>query len=283
MILEVKQSGLDFLTATAREKDAIQNLYDYGEYVTRLEFQNGNERRPWRFLDYEGLHCGDASVGLRSGGCIVSLSGPIAHEHAPEIGRIADNVSRLDVQATFVAPKGVAQYLLKTERAANAFTKKWAKRPTVRLIRVNKEPQTIYFGSRQSDNFGRIYNRERKTRCPDDEGLVRAEREVKGGLARRVFASLARDKFDAPAIAGSLREWYRTRGVALPFDVSCATTIVAPRRVPDCERSLAWLQVCVRPTVQRLIRRMGVEAVANCLLTEEDLDHLGNSHERAEP
>jgi hypothetical protein len=175
---------------------------------------------------------------------------------------VAENVSRVDLAVTIRTRNEVGDLVQVYYDWVKQNLGAWEARKLTK-IENNKGGQTLYVGSRASDQFGRIYDKgaqDKKLKVPPGY-LWRYEVEFKEDRAGKI-ANQLRDLVDpnaspAQRIQQTVYLWFDSRDVpplfcrakSLPLD----STVSA--RVTTDEKALAWLSAQVAPTVARLMNK----------------------------
>lgn len=252
---EIIECGVDWITATAKHKQSIRRLWNEGHRQIQNETRQGNEKRLWSFNGYQGFKSGSVQLGRRADGVCVRLSGGFANEKWRRIFEQCDNVSRLDLQVTVKTSGDPIREIGRVYREASKHSRKLKRGPTVSTFRTSRGSSTVYLGSRQSDNFGRCYDKERESGLDYYQGCVRFEREVKNDLALHLCAALYEELAPTPFILAQVGKWYLNRGVSHRWSGQSPLFIKSPARATDSSRQLRWIRSAVAPTVARLIAR----------------------------
>lgn len=252
---EVIECGVDWITATAKHKQSTRRLWNEGYRQIQNETRQGNEKRLWSFNGYQGFKSGGVQLGRREDGVCVRLSGGFANEKWRRIFEQSDNVSRLDLQVTVRTGKEPLHEVSRVYREASKYSRSLKRGPTVSTFRSSRGSSTVYLGSRQSDNFGRMYDKERESGLDYYQSCVRFEREVKNDLALHLCAALAVASCTNDFILAQVGQWFLNRGVSRRWSGRSPLFIKSPPRATDSSRQLRWIRQAVAPTVARLISR----------------------------
>jgi DNA relaxase NicK len=185
-------------------------------------------------------------------GYIVIAKGSVAQEVWRHFLPTARNVSRVDLQVTVK---------LEEQRKALAhLSYKNCRRHKLKssVIRNSQGGSTLYLGSRNSDQFGRLYDKGAKN--GEVPGFVwRYEVELKRSYANEAIRKLLefkeRDgKELSKLISGYVYSWWRKRGVQPVFSPESGGAIIEVSKTETTlERKLTWLRTQVSPTLRRLI------------------------------
>lgn len=252
--------GLDYIRLTTTGGvDFVEQRYAEYRFVARKAANEDEEAptcgRPWSFQGYKGAAWATAAAGKRDDGCILQISGPAAHNpYALDVG--CSGVPRLDIACTVwglpspeAQPRKVALESLKARMGAQG--RPWE----IRHIDGFGNGDTCYLGSRTSETFIRIYDKERES--PNEaayKGAVRYEVEFKGRTAEAALFEVAWHGGSTEVCVGLVAAALLRRGVSLPdwIQVEQASGLVVEQTKSDAETSLAWLATQVAPTIRRL-------------------------------
>jgi hypothetical protein len=294
--------SIDWLTCTVKSPQMRDRLFAEASVIIEQAKALGEVPQGWPFKGYKGLRIFGFRWGTRHDSDIAMLSGLDARQHWYTFASLAENVSRLDLAVTCEL-----QYPLPN---VAGMCYDWVlenlKNPELRkriysLVRDTNGGQTLYVGSRASDQFGRLYDKARESQADDlNDRLWRYEVEFKGARAKAVNARLldratipetARagvaemmlPACPTPEIIGTVYLWFDSRHVhPLFYRTSRRVATEVEARVTSDEISLLWLARFVRPTVGRLIRNGKVEAVYEALelpnLRQSDEDRRLNKY-----
>ena len=275
-------AGFDWLTATARPDETARELAALGGRLVELERDAGNRQREWHWRGYHGLTAGAATVGGRDDGVIVRASGALAADWARALASLASNVSRVDLQVTWLAPMGDSDSAVMALWRARQRLAERGRPSEITLIRPERDGPTVYVGKRSSDQFGRIYDKHGEDPTTYPPGAVRAEIEIKGETARANRERIAAGDLDSSAILALARRWYRRRGIPLQLpDAGTADLAPAPRSETDAQRALRWLAGQAAPTVARSVEWSGLWPTLRALGLADRLNRERDSSRRA--
>ncbi|MBS7007035.1 replication initiation factor domain-containing protein [Anaerostipes sp.] len=134
-----------------------------------------------------------------------------------------------------------------------------------RTLKGEKKGHTIYFGSRQSDTFLRIYDKalEQKSSYP----WVRWELEIKHAKADRVAHEICQRQSISAVAFGILQTYIRFINIDNNVRSRCSTNTIwldflansqkialtLPKKELSVDRSLGWLNKQVKPTLAGLV------------------------------
>lgn len=270
----VVDGSIDWLTCTCKSAKARTELYAQVTYILDQARDLGETIKPWPFKGYKGLKAFGVRWGTREDSDIAMLSGLDARQHWYTFASLAENVSRLDLAVTceLQYPFPNVSTLCYDWICENAHGLKLSTR-RYSHIRDLDGGQTLYVGSRASDQFGRLYDKARETQSDElYDRLWRYEVEFKGARAKAVNerlldratvpetakagnAELMLPACPTPEILGTVYLWFDSRHVhPLFYRTSRHVATEIEARVTSDEASLLWLSRFVRPTVARLQR-----------------------------
>ena len=253
-LLKFLDFGVDYYTGTCADEKRARIIQDKAALFIMQEHAAGNEKRNWGMYGYEGFHCGGVAVGTRHDGTIVRLSGPTAQAQWSKFFKLCDNVSRLDVQATMRWSLPSQTMIARHFRSAMRLHRLGRVRRKITMLRSSDSSATIYLGKRQSDRFGRIYQKDRESGLDHYQDAVRYELELKGDLAAQTARDLHSHSSPGEFSYGTVRKYYGDVGVRLPklSDRHLALTC-ASRTLSDRQSRRRWLERSVKPAVQALL------------------------------
>lgn len=279
------ETAVDWLTVTtAKESVGLQWTDRYMQYRDGLPGDNPHlVQKTWKTLGYEGVGVPGIRIGKSKDlGFIAVLSGQVSNELWKFFLPGARRVTRVDLAVTArfgIALPGLSKrYYEYVQECTEA-------RPAQKytLIENTKGGQTLYVGSRSSQQYGRVYDKGVEAKSAPPGFCWRYEVEYKKPLAQeitRVLKSVGQQ--ESKAIVGTVHRWFASRSVPpmfRPEGDSIGTTVEA--KVITDDRKVNWLRSQVAPTVAYLIARgRGHDALyALGLMTQEEFDKFAQIHE----
>lgn len=261
---ELIESQVDWLTASAHGKERSQRLMDVARHVAKEEAAQGNQKRRWRLMGYEGHRIGRIAYGRRDdASALVQLSGDAAERRLTDVLSEADVVTRLDLAATWRATPpdplfGRNQYVL-----AEMFYRSHPRSARPWFVGDASGGFTCYLGSRESATFLRIYDKGAESLASDDrEGLERyracwrVELEAKASMASALATMVADREDRADYVRGYLVSFMEAHGMQAPFLAGGRVSLLPGfRRRSDETSKLQHLARNVKPTVRWLESR----------------------------
>lgn len=268
--MKVSYAGVDWLTMTTKDEGVGRTWWSIYAKYRRQKEKEGDTAKAF----HNGFYAGEKIGHLRWGysekiGYLLVASGRDAELMYTRLQPAKHKVTRLDLCFDFQleTPEYMAEELFKVLEEKNV-----KKKRKCSLFQGSDGGTTFYLGSRQSTQYGRVYDKGIQS-GRDEKGLLwRAEVEYKkplsGLLAKKISAVKSEER--TMRIVDTVAEWFAERGAELfkkegtsyPFHVS------AEARITTADRKLAWLSSQVSPTVVTLIEAGYGRQVLDCLLLD---------------
>lgn len=257
---EIVDAGIDYLSLTMRADNPnlqawLRSAYAYLEEIAVKRDELKHTRR----LGYEGLSFGGSFVGERERDAIAVFSGERAKRAVSLLYRPDTHVSRIDVQTSFrysVTNNNVAQ-VVRNEVERDNRRLSTARQRNATLMEDLRGGATCYVGTRTSEQFARIYNKEGESNDAKYERVWRFEVQLKNRHAQKVCEQIASQTYTPEMYATVfVKQWLRHRGVSTPWQAD-AELLPLPRdnTLPtQSEARLQWLHSQVRPAIRQLLK-----------------------------
>lgn len=267
----------DYLTCSAVDDRGLNTLHSFASQLMRSEAESGNELHPWSMKGYRGWRAGNIEIGTFQERVLVRCSAHVAAHSWTKLFELSEKISRIDLQVTVVVHGSVTSRIETHRQQALKFSAENLEKPIVRWIQDNRHGYTLYLGARESNVFGRIYDKYAREGLDHWKQCVRYEVQFNKRLARPVASTLVRTPVWKNAIAADVCRFFEDRGVPLPRLTDARSTYCSHRTRTDADRKLAWLADSVRPSVLSLLA-MGrgpevLRALGLVVGDEEPLDH----------
>lgn len=253
----VQYQGVDWITCTSQKDDAGMAWWEIYTNYRREMVEQAEVEKSYHNGWYGGVRIANLQWGYsESLGYIIIASGGLANELWKDFQPVNHRITRFDLCVDFElsTPEHLARYWYYSLSAD-----KERRFPKLSLWESSGPSQgaTLYVGSRQSQQFGRLYDKGAQKGTAVPHLLWRAEVEYKKPKAQAVAVELYKlgDKERGQSIVSTVIDWYEKRGVVLPIDEDSGL-IVNPtiqETVTTVTRKLTWLSSQVRPSVQQLI------------------------------
>ena len=254
-------AGVDWLSVSCAEDARGTSLWRALNDLMGTEEPVPFERKPWHVRAFSGSQTESYALATDGEYVIGQLRGGQADSHWRELMRLAENVSRIDMQVTNASEQrhtGVAQAVY---GAAYAGANRGGRPPACALVVNSEKGETAYIGRRTSDYFLRCYDKGVQSESHPPGHAWRWEVEVKGLPAWHLARTALTELWTPAKIASYVRRQFQLRGVEPSWEAS-ENVSVAPviREHADDKRSLDWLQQSVPHTMARLVRHgLGAE------------------------
>lgn len=256
-VLEV---GCDYLTTTwhsPMKETVLANTKYVMDWVRGHERLGGdkNKIKPWAWQGYIGLTCGGVSCGERPDGSILRLSSVSANEWLKAGLPAGHNISRFDVAATVWGVYDQSAAIARHKEETLLYRKTLHnRRYQVRLEDGTGDGDTLYCGSRDSEYYLRIYDKEREKKSSAEyKGALRYEAECKEELARQAYQGCTDGGYSVSSCMAVLDELLDRRGISPVYPRGVQRAKFANREVShtDLGDTVAWLSTQVRPTLKK--------------------------------
>lgn len=249
----VVESRLDWLTVTQTVRDSNSSLRLLGEQLLPLAVADEGQPKIWHWHDYIGTHCGWLTFGTREDSDILQVSGPQAESVLDLVAPCATRCTRLDLCVTGYLPNVTEDIAHECHSSGLKWAEGRANPPGYTYITNSAGGRTCYIGSRTSDVFGRVYNKEAESGLPEYSGCWRWEVECKGDVADRTFTRYCGAPNRALMATELVSNYFIRRGVQPRFRVfnsGLRLRTIRPRT--DLASRLHWLASQVAPAVRKL-------------------------------
>jgi len=249
----IRESAVDWITATASRADLAGQLASFGAYLCEKLVADGNVERLFDWRGYSLHRCASSAYGTRVDGTMLQLSGGLAASHYRTAIASSEHIARLDLQVTVqVNPDNVD--LARAGYSTGLDQNIRASRPVTYTHYQNSTGgSTLYVGSRKSDMMGRLYNKWAESADQQYRGCWRYEVELKNDYATHFGMKLLAVQDKPALIAGLVWKWFEERGVMPVFNHDSPIDLRLPPAAPsDAEKMLTWLRIQVSPTVFKL-------------------------------
>lgn len=258
--IEILEVGIDYITATSHSSSSLSGLGAFGNFLVGEAVRRGSKKRASRTLGYTCVHADGVSCGRRDDGTFVRLSGATAAEHWLQVYDLSSNVTRLDLQVTDRTTDSPSERLRAIWRRRKYRPTTGGRPPQWKAIVGQAGIETIMIGSRASNSYLRFYDKGKESKLPQYDRALRTEAELKAEHALFMATWLGAQVNEQAAIAArickivsdcsghSLRDLWES--LLVNDETACERF---PKATKRNVKGYAFLSVCVRPLVQRLI------------------------------
>ena len=272
-------TGVDYIRCTAND----HKPYGAWEGVVEAEFlrENAAGRKPhhrWIMGYYGrvGEHC---FVGRNDEGCMAQLSGALAWDRWSDIYRQSHKATRVDLQVTWPCEEDPGEYIRDQYQEVVLRKTKIGHAHSIQLTDTPEGAKMLTVGSRQSEVYGRMYDKFRESKMPEYKSCVRWEIEVKGQAARDLAAHIYDNKLEGPSIRAIVFNAWNRWGFPPFWETFEAMEGIPPvKRSRTDETKIAWLASQVAPTMKKLWEHGrlpdAIRAILREALTDEQIDDI---------
>lgn len=272
---EVIDAGIDYISLTMRNDNPNIQAWTLAAnaYLQEISAQ-GIEMNESRRLGYEGLAVGGSFVGKRERDTTAIYSGERAKSGFDRLYRADTHVSRIDMQVSFrfhFTTNNIAQMARNSVSRANAKIS-GARQRNATLMEDLRGGATCYVGTRTSEQFARIYNKDAESGKAEYERVWRYEVQLKNKLAVKLAEQVASATY-TPSNHSLVfvKQWLSHRGVQTPWKAD-AEVLPLPKvsqQNTQLEEKLNWLRTQVRPSLRVLLKYGLRDAILEALGLQE--------------
>jgi len=253
---QVVEVGVDWLTVTSKGLVGIQLLNDVAQEAVRASVgENKIEYQEFRAHGYLGWRTTTVNFGTRPDGAVCQFKGPIADTFFDELALEVYNVTRIDLQMTVYMSPYNPDYAHMQYLRVKATTPEEGQRKYTYMVDL-KGSDTLNVGSRQSEQYGRIYDKYGQSKRQwEYKNCYRFEVELKGDRAKQYAKALHKLENRNEVIRDFVLAWFSERNVLVPelTPGNLSSIMAFSRDKSTVEKKLNWLRAQVAPTVQQLL------------------------------
>jgi len=267
-------SSVDWLTVTT-DKKAVGN--SWADVFASIANENGYEfTKPWSFWGFEGWQTNHCRYGVRftTEEYILIVSSAPADLVWRDICPTARSITRVDLAVTTeleeVHPGLPQDYYRITVPPGGPSKLKYS------LVQNSNGGQTLYVGSRHSEQFGRVYDKGAERR-----GTPGKTYRYEVVLRKDVAPNLVKSLLASASVAGSKEalssqitsfvwDWFDNREVVPIFERlgDFSSHIEVEATLTTTDRKLQWLKKSISPTVRKLMAMGRTQEVIEALSLE---------------
>ena len=251
------ESQADWLTGACVTKDRADALRHYAADLANEEERDGNKLSRFSVQSYQGARVGRVACAEAEGGrTLIQLSGDLAAKQLHTVLPMLDHITRIDLAVTVRTPEPDKTVADNAWEMASWYFDEHPRSAAPWRLQHKTKGDTTYVGSRNSDKFLRVYNKEAECRqAHDTKNLAhylncwRYEIEIKGkpsGLtAARVDAAPDPETY----VRGAMTAYLKLHGIE-PIYTDASPAIILPgfTRRSDADSRLWNIATNVRPS-----------------------------------
>lgn len=260
-VATVLAAGVDYFSGSSADPARAELLQGIGWRIVYEEADAGHDLKEWHWKGYDGITSGSGTIGVRSDGTYIRLSGALAAERWKEAYRQTEHVARYDLAVTVRLPSGANPAKEAFHTADPRFNARRGRRiAKARHIETWDDGETTYLGGRTSLRMGRIYDKYAEQKREEYRNAWRWELEYKNELATHVAGAVSGSASESEAALAYVWDDFRAFGVPPIWGSGATTPALSLGRGPSSDQKrLEWLLKQVAPTVA-LLRAHGLEA-----------------------
>jgi len=266
-VLPIIEARCDWITATGRKDGKAGDLADLAIGQTRAEKDNGYEHTTWRFQGYSGFQCGEWAWGWGEHGSVVCVSGGSAEIAGRVLARSSDHFSRVDYCVTAVDASGTTRPDVEYWRQLTGRQAMGEPVTTFSRIQNSDGGATFLLGQRTAAVYCRTYEKHRESKGTYEKGAWRWEIELKRHRSESEQAHLANGLRKPESVLALVANEYKRRHLDVPWIPTVEIQRDrCPPREQSVEKTLAWLEKCVQPAIERAVAAVGTKRVREILM-----------------
>ena len=259
-------AGPDYLRLTVNDHSS------YGDWnglllPEMLEEERAGRRQHLRWvMGYYGPVGEHYFIGKSDQGAMVQVSGSLAASLYRPLAHAGGKATRIDLQITVPVITSPSDTLHEAFIMASAQKVKNGRKPEVQLNDTNYGAKMVTIGSRQSEVYGRIYDKYKESKIDGYKDMVRYEIEVKQPQSVDLHNWLMEDRLLPIHAKHVVTNWFRQRGVPVfweDFDTKPVEDV--RKRTRNDDTKLAWLSSQVRPSMLDLVKKGKALEIAKAL------------------
>lgn len=245
----LKESFVDYITLTSNHFKSTNLLLNKAQIALQQQKRQGNIISAWGMAGFKGFRAGQLECGQRGHEGLVRLSGSYAAADWFDFYQLADNVTRIDVQATVRTDGPVTPLIIREHKRAKRHKTREKQTHAITLWQSDDGGATLYLGSRSSEVYCRIYNKAVESGLDHYEQCARWELEFKGDHAKLCARILTDGGLVSAHVVSILNEYLARRGCSLVTSDGSRQPISCSQKRSDMQKTFRWLHDSVSPSI----------------------------------
>lgn len=259
-------SGVDYLRLTALDHAPYNAWHTWLLPEMQHEVDVGRRQHLRWVMGYYGLVGEHFFIGKSDAGAMVQVSGALANKLVGPLSRAGGKATRIDLQLTVPAHTTPSDTLMEAYVMASAQPKDKHRPPLVQINDTNYGAKMVTIGSRQSEVYGRIYDKYKESKEEVYRDMIRYEIEVKQPQSVDLHKWLLEDRMTMFHAKHIVTGWFQKRGVPVYWnDFETTDTPDSVKRTKNDDTKLAWIASQVRPSMRDLCHKGKALEVARAI------------------
>jgi hypothetical protein len=256
-------TGVDYIRLTANDHKPLADWEAIALPEFLREERSGRKVHQRWLLGYQGRVGEHVFVGAREDGCMIQMSGAYAWHRWYDATRHSMKCTRMDIQVTRPVEGDAGEHVRMVYEMGKLGPKREGRQAQLQITDTPEGAKMVTVGSRQSETYGRCYDKFRESKIEDYRGCVRWELECKGQAAMDLCAWMCENKAEPYVTRHIVREWWEKRGMPPNWPEDCEESMPPPEKhTRNDDTKIAWLAAQVRPSLQLLLEHgKGFEAL----------------------
>lgn len=260
---QVTEVGVDWITATGKGEASYKRVFPYVAEYSDYASKAAEKMTKFTVNGFKMSQIGQLAWGRRGTEWMVRAWGDCSLRLWRPFSAYSENVPRIDLQVTVAYSDYTGDEVKEYYRQLLDSSQGKATKSKV-LIQNHLKGDSLYIGSRESSQMGRLYDKYRQSKSSDRFcNCLRFEVEYKKPLSQAVVTWLLSEDPTAEGIGNKVFSWFFERGIITPQIPSGGESAMQiPLNPTTPERRLNWLKTQVRQVYQQL-KMAGFEEEAN--------------------
>ena len=251
-------AGIDYVRLTSQEDHCKSRMFEYFRKIALVDEAAGGKIEKGGIFGFYGQKSRHALFGDRKDWSLVQASGRFAKD-ALVLARPGIQASRIDVQVTMRVEDGSVSEAVR-EAYNNACDVPCGKhRPRdVKMTESRRKAQTVYIGSRFSDIYVRIYDKEAESGQEEYKNCIRFEVEIKGRASKQLWQHMTESSDGVGFLVHLLVDVLKKRGIEIDVGAFEKLPVFKPSlQQTKAEATMAWFNRVVAPSVAKMCAEQG--------------------------
>lgn len=261
----VIEAQVDWITAVRLADVSQREMAELGVELLRRERERGAVQQASRILGYRGWNCGRVYYGGRPDSTMLRVSGALADKRFDDLRACSDHFTRIDLAVTTRLDPATTELAKERRQALESRPKGEGFQTNWRLVETSAKGDTLYLGSRTSQFFARLYDKQRESANPHYDACWRWEVECKQAAARAAAGGVSGATDRRAFVGAAVRDHFARRGVQPVWSANGDRLHgKAWAGLADLDRHTAYFQRVIKPL---MVKYAGTPGYARLLVT----------------